>query len=731
MKPIGKNDAWVLHLNIRSLSNHFNELVSLIHEYTVTPIAICLSETWLKSIPDPSIFKLQGYQKPLSVAKVNKASGVVVYIDERFSYKELDIETTIENITIQLSGKRSEKILLCCLYNSPSVHKDNSLNDIDTILTELNNHTEKAIILGDMNFDLLKNTSSNLKYTDVLMSNGYVQLVKKPTREIQECVSLIDHVVVKNFDSNFFESDVLKTGITDHHAIFAKFPITVPNQKPLLRRDFSFIKKENLRASFISDLKKNFDNFIVTSDLNAGMEKFISIINESMDSFIKLRCIKRKRLKPPWYDNHLKNQISKRNRFYKRYQSNRTSANFDASKKCRKKVKYLLSNKKQQYYNQLFSSSLEDKQSFFRNLNNVLGRRYKKSRISCLVIQGEEITDDQRVANSFNQHFLTVGQQALTNINSEKSSIFHRIERTPFSCYLNPTNVVEISTILENLKDNKSTSVDGIPSEVLKASSIVISPPLVKLINFSMQQGKFPDCLKIAKVIPLFKSGDPYDLNNYRPISILTVISKVFERVVHNRIYRFLEKFDLLCESQFGYRCKRSAVNAIASITEMLREKSSKSGTKCVFLDLSKAFDTIDHEILLSKMDRLGMRGNVLNWFRSYLSDRKQFVVVNEAESAIKILNKGVPQGSIVGPVLFIIYMNDLSEFCIQSKPTFFADDTTLLVTSPNKDLLNKIMAKELKVVNNWLATNKLCLNVGKTKCVSFKVKSPPESFSR
>ena len=137
----------------------------------------------------------------------------------------------------------------------------------------------------------------------------------------------------------------MKTGITDHHAIFAKVLFTVPNQKPLLRRDFSFIKKENLRALFISDLKKIFDNFPVTSDLNAGMEKFISIINESMDSFIKLRCMKRKRLKPPWYDNRLKKQLSKRNRFYKRYQSNRTSANFDAFKKCRKKFKYLLSNK--------------------------------------------------------------------------------------------------------------------------------------------------------------------------------------------------------------------------------------------------------------------------------------------------------------------------------------------------------------------------------------------------
>ena len=244
MKPIGKNDARVLHLNIRSLSNHFKELVLLIHAYTVTPIAIGLSETWLKSTPDPSMFKLQGYQKPLSVAKVNKASGVVVYIDERFSYKELDLETTIENITTHLSGKRSGKIILCCLYISLSLNKDNSLSDIDTILTELNNHTEKAIILGDMNFDLLKNTSSNVKYTDVLMNNGYVQLVKKPTREIQACVSLIDHVVVKNFYSNFFESDVLKTGITDHHAIFAKFPITVPSRNPLLRRDFSSIKKK-------------------------------------------------------------------------------------------------------------------------------------------------------------------------------------------------------------------------------------------------------------------------------------------------------------------------------------------------------------------------------------------------------------------------------------------------------------------------------------------------------
>ena len=147
------------------------------------------------------------------------------------------------------------------------------------------------------------------------MSNGYVQLVKKPTRDIQGFASLIDHVVEKNFDSTFFESEVLKTGITDHYATFAKFPIIVPKEKPLLRRDFSFIKKESRGALFLSALEKNFENFSLTSDLNAGMENFISVTIESMDYSSKLRCISRKRLKPPWYDNHLKNQISKRNLF--------------------------------------------------------------------------------------------------------------------------------------------------------------------------------------------------------------------------------------------------------------------------------------------------------------------------------------------------------------------------------------------------------------------------------
>ena len=160
-----------------------------------------------------------------------------------------------------------------------------------------------------MNFDLLKNISSNLKYTDVLMSNGYVQLIKKPTRERQGCGSLIDHVV-KNIDPAFSENEVLKTGITDHYATFAKFPIIVPKEKPLLRRDL--FHQESLRALFISAFEKNFDSFLWTLDLNAGMVNFLSIINESVNCFIKLRCTKRERLKPPWSDNHLKNQISKR-----------------------------------------------------------------------------------------------------------------------------------------------------------------------------------------------------------------------------------------------------------------------------------------------------------------------------------------------------------------------------------------------------------------------------------
>ena len=309
-----------------------------------------------------------------------------------------------------------------------------------------------------------------------MQQNGFVQSIKCPTREFKSAVSLVDHVLVKSFDEMYFESDIMKTSITDHYAIFAKFSQNFPKEKSIPRTDFSFTKNEKLRNHFISKLQENLtEKFGEQTEINIATENFLKIIQDTMSEFIKLKNNRQKRSKPPWYDNHLKNQISKRNKLHTRFTRAPTSDNFSEFKHSRKHVKALLLKlKKKQYYNQLFKSSLEDKQSFFRNLSN-LSERKNRSLVTSLYVK-KEINKDSEIAESFNEHFIPVGAKLLSELQQDQINDLNHIEMTPFSCYFKRTTLNEVLSILKSLKENKSVGPDGIPSEVLKISSSVIGP---------------------------------------------------------------------------------------------------------------------------------------------------------------------------------------------------------------------------------------------------------------
>ena len=239
-----------------------------------------------------------------------------------------------------------------------------------------------------------------------------------------------------------------------------------------------------------------------------------------------------------------------------------------------------------------------------------------------------------------------------------------------------------------------------------------------------MRQGVFPDAYKIAKVIPLFKKGgDRESLDSYRPISLLPALGKLLEKLISVRVVRFFDAYDLFSPHQFGFRAKFSTDYAIVDIYEKLLSNFDKSLSTCaIFLDLAKAFDSVSHNILLQKLQRYGIRGNVYNFFQSYLSSRSQFVKINDAESSLMNIEFGVPQGSILGPLLFLIYINDLPEatnFFIK----LFADDTFLCSQNQNLLCLENEVNLELHKVFIWLASNKLTLNIGKSKFMFFSNK--------
>ena len=278
-----------------------------------------------------------------------------------------------------------------------------------------------------------------------------------------------------------------------------------------------------------------------------------------------------------------------------------------------------------------------------------------------------------------------------------------------------------------NALPKKGTGPASIPLKMLLLVSDIIVIPLCHVINLSFSRGVFPDVLKVAKIIALHKGGSTQDLNNFRPISLLSIFDKIFEKLMHKRLYDFLDEHKVLFEKQFGFRRFHSTAHSLIEITEKIKETIDDGKFGCgIFIDLKKAFDTVNHDILLTKLEHYGIRGQILKWFESYLTNRTQYVYYNGVSSNVLPITCGVPQGSVLGPLLFLIYINDLPN--ISSKLTFFlfADDTNIYYESKDLKELEKTVNQELKLLSLWLNINRLALNVSKTNFVIFRsIKRP------
>ena len=268
----------------------------------------------------------------------------------------------------------------------------------------------------------------------------------------------------------------------------------------------------------------------------------------------------------------------------------------------------------------------------------------------------------------------------------------------------------------------KATGHASIPLKWIKIVADLIAIPLCRIVNLSFSKGVFPELLKTAKVIPSFKAGSADDVNNYRPISLLSIFDKILEKIMHKQLYAFLEEKEVLFKNQFGFRKKCSTGHSLIEITEKIRESIDKGKFGCgIFIDLKKAFDTVNHKILLTKLEHYGIRGNMLKWFESYLTNRKQYVFYNGVSSDVKSVTCGVPQGSVLGPLLFLLYINDLPNISKKLSFFLFADDTNIYYQSSDLKELEKTVNEELKKLSLWLNINRLALNVAKTNFVIFR----------
>lgn len=295
--------------------------------------------------------------------------------------------------------------------------------------------------------------------------------------------------------------------------------------------------------------------------------------------------------------------------------------------------------------------------------------------------------------------------------------------------FLTPTNTQEIHEIVAGLESKNSSGLDEIPISVVKKIISFIAEPIAYIVNHCLQRGIFPDSLKEAKVIPVFKKGSKEELSNYRPISLLPAISKIFEKIIYKRLYSYIKKFHILTNTQYGFlpnsSTEHAIYNALSFISDCIDKKEKVAG---IFFDFTRAFDTINHNLLLYKLENYGVRGVSLHLLRSYLSNRTQQVLIKttsdgcvvETFSEKAIISQGVPQGSILGPLLFLLYVNDMPHFIELQSFYQFADDSTAVVNTKTQQDLSLKGNLIVKKMSGWSRNNSANLNPEKTKLVYF-----------
>ena len=421
----------------------------------------------------------------------------------------------------------------------------------------------------------------------------------------------------------------------------------------------------------------------------------------------------------PWLTRDLIKMVNKKTRLHKRYMRKRTTLNKTKYKTLNNKLNKLLRSAKTNYHSNQLEKEKKNIENTWKILNNVLNKGNKKSCNTEFNLNGQIINNPNQIPEHFNDFFINIGSNQVSQIADFNTHFSTYLSKsTDNTMFFNPITEDEVLEIIKNLDAKKSTGHDGFSILIIKKLAAELSVPLTLIFNMSIKDGIVPDQLKIAIVVPIHKKESKNNFTNYRPILALPRFSKILERLVFNRCISFLNKHNILFENQFGFRPKHSTIMAVIKLVDKIVNAANSNNneiTAGTSLDLSKAFDTIKHDILLDKVAHYGFRGIVLDWVETYLTYRKQFVKYNNHKSTIRLINSGMSQGSILGPSGFIIYVNDIPNSVPDLSLILFADDTSAFTSHKDLSTLNNIMNNGLSKLNTWFKSNKLSLNLKKT----------------
>jgi len=719
----------IYHQNIRSIHTTFNSFLATLGDSLPKIDILIFTEINCKE-QDIEKYSINGYKqiaKPR--AGEGRGGGILIYYRSCFKVKILSTKmSAAESLLIQVENE----INILALYRPPKCDKNIFIAELEKTIDAINiQNKNDIIIIGDCNLNLLADENIIEKYENTLAEMGFENCIFSPTREEfsggKFSSSLIDHIFHK-FNKFQNLSTVVNYKISDHYSTS-----TILYQQTQ-KETKTFVDKINYKETYKMLNKINWQEAVKLNSEIDPFSQIADIIDDNKRANLERKYLfsnKTRDKTNEWITDEIKQLLLMREKYFLKCKRNKTNKKYrDDYKIIRNRVNFKIKQAKSLFYKNKLNECSGDSKETWRTLNEILGRSSTSIDDNIIRYMPQSLSLDQ-ILHNFGLQFSDKVNELRHVCNFTASRVHVPDTISTHTLEIPPANDEVIKYIIEKLKKRKGPGIDKIEVNDVKNAGENFIKCLTKIVNLCLEEGKFPESLKCSIVRPIYKSGAHKEVANYRPISILSVMDKILERYLDIHLTEYLEKYNIIDCRQFAYQKGKGVNNLIAHLSDYINTNMSKRDhTLALFFDFSKAFDVLDHDILLNKLKKIGIRGKTLELFASYLKDRKFCVKIDGKYSKFYDLKSGVPQGSILGPKLFIIYICDLLKHLKIAKVLIFADDILILCHDKDLDVCKKKLQSESDVLNEWAHDNRLIINRKKTVGMHFCTKAMrPNSY--